>query len=261
MTKRARSALLIAICLALSSCGGRVSTSLGPNTAVAQSIALPSPVAAIPVFAVKVPDGASDGTIARISHIGGVAVAAGVRIHKETVRSPEGSAQLRVAAVDPLDFRPLALPSARDAPFVWTALLSNQAVISYDAAHRLKIAGGEPVRLKNGPSQLIGAFADTGVPNIADLLVSQHVGGEAGLRKTNLVEVGAKPGASVDEIAKGIHQVFPGAVLHRLIAQPPPVLQPDNPQPFGVAQGSIIGTMHYLIQKNGFIKPDPAWVN
>ncbi|MFN2593942.1 MAG: M15 family metallopeptidase, partial [Actinomycetota bacterium] len=65
----------------------------------------------------------------------------------------------------------------------------------------------------------------------------------------------------VDEIAKGIHHVLPGTVLHRLIAQPPPVLQPDNPQPFGVAQGSIIGTMHYLIQKNGFIKPDPTGVN
>ncbi|MEA2477155.1 MAG: hypothetical protein QOC87_1354, partial [Actinomycetota bacterium] len=139
-------------------------------------------------------------------------------------------------------------------------LLSDQAVVSYDAAHRLSISGGEPLRLSGKAISTVGAFADTGVPNIADVLVSRRVGAKAGLKKTNVIEVGGAPGASVDAVSRAIRRILPGAQLHRLIAEPPTVLQPSDPQAFGVAQGSVIGTMHYLIEKNGFIKPDPAWV-
>lgn len=263
MSKRLLSFVLAIACIGGTACGGRsAAPKLDANTAVAQPIALTPPVAAVPVFAIKLARSTPKGTVARLGRIDHVAVATGLRVRKMEVRSSGGRARLRVAAVDPLDFRPLALPAARDADFVWTALLAGQAVLSYDAAHELGISGGEPLRLgASGPAPSVGAFADTGVPNIADVLVSEQVGSRGGLRRVNVVEIGAEPGASIDPIARAVHRVVPGVTLHRLIARPPAVLQPNDPQPFGVAQGSVIGTMHYLIRKNGFIRPDPAWVS
>ena len=260
MPTRKIACLAIALSIAAGACGGRAAPQFGPNTAVAQPIALARPIQATPLFAAKVSAGIGPATMTRIEDIKGV-VATGLRLRKLVVRSATGTARLRVAAVDPLGLRPLALPATRDAVFVWTALLSNEAVASYDAAKALHISGGAPIRFPQATTTSVGAFADTGVPNIADVLVSHQVGTKAGLKTTNFVEIGAAPGASSTEIRRHFLHILPGVRLHRLIAQPPQVLQPGDPQPFGVAQGSVIGTMHYLIEKNGFIRPDPAWVS
>ncbi|MDQ3878599.1 MAG: M15 family metallopeptidase, partial [Actinomycetota bacterium] len=175
---------------------------------------------------------------------------------------PLGRVPLRVGVVDPLGFRPLALTPARDASYVWTALLGGEAVVSYDAAHLLKISDSEPIRFGKMDPVAVGAFADTGVPNVADVLISRQTAASGSFQgRTRILEIGARPGAPVDRIGRALRRLIPGVELHRLVAKPPAILQPSDPQPVGVAQGSIIGTMHYLIQKNGFIKPDPAWVN
>lgn len=248
------------IALACGACGSRADSRLGSHVAAAQPVALPTPVTAVPVYAVQLRH-TTTGVATKIADVRGVATATAIAVKKVDVRSTRRHAVLRVAAVDPLAFRPLALSAARDAPFVWTTLIGNQAVLSYDAAHALDVDGSQPIRVRRGAPVSVGAFADTGVPNVADVLVSRAVGAEHGITTPNVVEVGAEPGASATHIAHAIRKIAPTARLHRLIARPPPVLQPSDPQPFGVAAGSIIGTMHYLIEKNGFIKPDPAWVH
>ncbi len=74
-----------------------------------------------------------------------IVVAASIR--KVEISGPEGTEVLRVAAVDPLEYRSIAPVASNEAEFVWTSLLSGEAVLTFDAAEDLGIEGGGTIEL------------------------------------------------------------------------------------------------------------------
>jgi hypothetical protein len=175
------------------------------------------------------------------------------------VRGPGGSRRLRVGSVDALEFRSVAPSLTRDADFVWSALLAGQAVVAFDAADALGLDDSGTIRLPGYGDVPVGAFADNGSPNAADVLVDLSIGEEMGLANPTVLVVGAGSGANVEKLGDELKERLPGARLERLTAEPPVLARPA-PMPVGRAEGAVIGTMNFRILRNGFIDPDPAWV-
>src|SRR5206468_4210171 len=117
----------------------------------------------------------------------------------------------------------------------------------------VSIAGSEPIP--------VGAFADTGAPNLADVLVDGAVGHRLGLDSPDRLVVATPPGAQTVGIARLLRRKLPERRIRKMAPQEPRVAgAPAVPALTGYAQGGLIGTMHFIIHNNGTITPDPAWV-
>ncbi|MEA2451814.1 MAG: hypothetical protein QOG04_524 [Actinomycetota bacterium] len=219
---------------------------------------LPDPIPASPAWVASLRHAASDSRLKKASRTPGVAVLAPVSIKRILVKGPAGKQRLRVASVDPLPFRSVAPASTRDAEFVWTALMSDRAVITFDAAKQLGVKGSEELGV--GQSTIrVGAFADNGIPNIADVLVSPQVARQVHLGGPRIIVVGAKSGTTIEALGRDLRERLPGARLRRIRPETQPS-QPSAPEPTGSVSGATIGTMQFRILQNGFIDPDDAWV-
>lgn len=263
--------LWVCVCVALlaTACGGRAEIYDEGAIADAQrGLSLPEPIPATPVFVATVARPLSVERVGRLEETPGVAVAAPVTIKKVPVRGPAGRRMLRVAQVDPLVFRPVAPPSTRDADFVWTSLLLGQTVPTAEAAESLGLRGGGEITIDGDPGYQVGAFADNGVPNIADVLV-QATGGDRALNlgKPTLFVIGAESGVTIQKLRRDLRETLPGARIRRLIPQatvvpaaPTAPAQARSPQLVGRVEGGVVGSMRFQVLENGFIRPDPAWV-
>jgi hypothetical protein len=251
---------LVAAAAALASCGGQhAALEEHPTAAHARPIALPDPVPAAPAYRVETAEPVDDRRLRQLEKTPGVAVIADVRVARVAVRGPDGTKRLRVASVDSLEFRSVAPTITRDAEFVWTTLLAGRAVVTFDAADALGLGSSGSVRLPGYGSLEVGAFADNGNPNAADVLVDLSVGQAMNMPEPDVLVVGATSGTNLDRLADALKRRLPGARLKPL-QQEAPVLARPAPQPVGSAQGSLIGTMTFRVLRNGFIQPDPAWV-
>jgi hypothetical protein len=178
------------------------------------------------------------------------------------ISGPEGSETLRVATVDPLEYRSIAPVATNEAEFVWTSLLSGEAVLTFDAAEDLGIDGGGTIEMDGGRSMEVGAFADNQTPNIADVVVDQD-GRQVEGAGDQVLTVGVQPGTSLDALGTALSGELPDSKFVPLI---PPDLM-SNPDPLtgsmddASSGGGIIGTMNYKILDDGFIKPEQAWVD
>jgi hypothetical protein len=193
-----------------------------------------------------------------------VSALASVAEKRLPVEGPGGKAMLRVAEVDPLDFRNIAPAPTRDAEFVWTSLVLGRAVPTFQAARKLGISEQADLKIGGTSRFQVGAFAENGVPDIADVLV--QAGTEPGLKlgpPTELV-VGAERGTKMAPLASVLKKVAPQAELRRLVAGAavgdPATQEQQATSPQSFATGGLIGTMHFEILRNGFIRPDPQWV-
>ncbi|MFN2588529.1 MAG: M15 family metallopeptidase [Actinomycetota bacterium] len=257
-----RTAAALALAAALAACGGDTSYEVLPDRsmAAARGITLPDPVRATPAFLLSF-DGPVDATRASdIAGTKGVAVAAAISLAERTVAGPSGSATLRVGAVDPLLFRALAPAPTRGADFVWSALVAGEAVVTFDAAEDLGIASSGALAIGD-TSLRAGAVADNGVPNLADVLVADFAGEDAGLPGPRLVAVGVEDAGKAPATGAALRDAFPGAKVRRLLGEVPGPLEPDDPEVVGESSGGLIGTMRFEVLDDGFIRPDPAWVS
>lgn len=261
MTRRLFAASVALI--ALVACGGRQEVFLdddGPDGRAPVAFELPDPIPASPAWVASLSKPASNDRLRKAGKTPGVAVLAPVSIKRIMVRGPEGKARLRVASVDPLPFRSVSPASTRDAEFVWTALMSDQAVITFDAAKKLGVEGSEELAIGSGSTIQVGAFADNGIPNIADLLVSPQVARQVKLGGPRLIVVGAKSGTTIESLGRDLRRRLPGAQLRRIRPETNPTQPSSAPKPTGSVSGATIGTMQFRILQNGFIDPDPSWV-
>lgn len=253
---------LIASALALAvACGGKQAVFLDDRARAGESPAafeLPDPVPASPAWVASLTRPASNARLQKASATPGVAVLAPVSVKRVIVKGPAGKQRLRVASVDPLLFRSVAPASTRDAEFVWTAVMSGLAVITFDAAQKLGVKGSEELTIGNSTIR-VGAFADNGIPNIADVLVSPQVARQVRLGGPRLLVVGAKTGVTIEALGRDLRKRLPGANLRRIRPESQPT-QPSAPEPTGSVSGATIGTMQFRILQNGFIDPDPSWV-
>ena len=242
-------------------CGGRQEVFLeeDPGDAAPVAFQLPDPIPASPAWVASLTKPASNDRLRKASKTPGVAVLAPVSVKRVLVRGPAGRQRLRVASVDPLPFRSVAPASTRDAEFVWTALMSDRAVITFDAAEKLGVKGSEELTMGRSTIQ-VGAFADNGIPNIADVLISPQVARQLNLGGPRLLVVGAKTGTTIEALGKDLKRRLPGARLRRILPETEPTQPSSVPAPTGSVSGATIGTMQFRILQNGFIDPDPAWV-
>lgn len=246
----------------LASCGGRAEVFADNNNAPAvDESALPAPIPAVPVFALETKRSLTQERLDKLGKVDGVAIIAPVTRSRLSVKGPRGRVKLNVASVDPLAYRSVAPPATRDAEFVWVSLILGRAVPSFKGAEALGVTGQEEIAI--GDTRFaVGAIADNGTPNVADLLVTGNAQ-KLELGEPTLYIVGAGSGVTVQALRKDLAKASGGAKLSRLIAQdtvPAQQAPQGAPQPVGVAQGGVIGSMSFEILDNGFIRPDPAWV-
>ncbi|MGH2699601.1 MAG: M15 family metallopeptidase [Actinomycetota bacterium] len=259
--------IFILALLALAACGGNdtdaPSDELLTEASSEGGISLPDPVDATPAYLIAPPRPADDETVEALKAIDGVNLVVPASIQKVEISGPEESRELRVAAVDPLEYRSIAPVATNEAEFVWTSLLSGEAVLTFDAAEDLGIDGGGTIELDGERDVEVGAFADNQTPNIADVMVDANAGRELQAPEDQVLTVGIQPGTSLDALGAALSEELPDAKLVPLI---PPDLM-SNPDPLtgamedGGTGGGLIGTMNYRILDNGFIKPDQAWVD
>jgi hypothetical protein len=259
-----RLAVFLVVVLTLVACGTRgdvFETAPERGTASARAIELPDATPASPAYLVQLRRPLGDGTLKAISKTRGVAIVAPVSAARLAVQGPRGHVDLEVAVVDPLSYRSIAPASTRDAEFVWTSLLAGEAVVTFDAARKLGLREAGEVDLPGAGLVTVGAFADNGMPNVADLLVGPSVGKSLGFGGTSLLAIGAKTGATIEVIGKDLRRRLPNARLSRMTRSDPALLEPPAaPQPIGTAGGGLIGTLHFKVLRGGYIEPDPAWV-
>ncbi|HEV3485967.1 MAG TPA: hypothetical protein VG106_11205, partial [Vicinamibacterales bacterium] len=249
--------LLCAIVIAFVACGGRQDIFRTQPSPDSGGFEIPDPVPAAPAYVARLPKPLGNNKVKKVSRIEGIAVLAPVSLGRVPVSAPVGVRRITVAAVDPLPFRSVAPPSTRDADFVWTALFSDHAVMTFEAAQRLKVDATDELVIAGVPLR-VGAFADNGMPNIADIVVSTRVARAMKIGSPNVLVVGAKTGTTIETLGKDLRKQLPKARLQRIRAVT--TSSSAAPQQVGQASGATIGTMTFRILSNGFIDPDDAWV-
>ncbi|MGH2821259.1 MAG: M15 family metallopeptidase [Actinomycetota bacterium] len=257
---------LLALCVvAAASCGGRQEVRITPAPAFAEAgdISLQEPAAAAPVYSITLDEPVTEEHLHELQAVPGVATAAPLSVVEVEVEGPRRVQNLRVAAVDPLAYRPLAPPGTREADFVWTALLGGEAVVSFEAAERLGIEDAGRIEVGSGLPVGVGAIADNGAPNLAGVLVDARVAPYLDLPPAQGVVIGAEDGTVVGELGRRLAAAAPEARLDRLFAGDVSSSEGSSvgePQPASVAQGGLVGTMRYKVLPDGFIKPNRAWL-
>lgn len=259
--------IVIAFLVMATACGGTAEIYEVPpeeDGAAERGVTLPPPIPASPAYALMVRRPLDETEVKKLEKVDGVAVAAPIRLGRLRVEGPGGTKKLRVAGVEPLRFRSVAPASTRDADFVWVSLILGQAVPTFDAAQALGLEGAGEVAIGKTPGFKVGAFADNGVPNIADLIVQNGAERQLALGEPLLYMIGAESGVTIEVLGRQLRKAVPGARLRRLIPQETVPSQPaaaSAPQPVGQVSGGVVGAMRFQILANGFIRPDPAWVS
>ena len=255
---------LLLLAVAAVACGGRADVYEVPPddpSGATRGFDLPEPTPAVAAYRVELGRGGRS-LAAKIADIEGVAVVAPVSVERFDVRSEEGRARLRVGAAQPLRFRSVAPASTRDADFVWTSLMSGNAVVTFDAAEELGLEGGGTLAL--GKREVsVGAFADVGVPNFADVLLPDHMAEEFDLSGPDVLIVGARSGVTLETLGKRLRSAAGKRVARivRLLPDDPAPVEPaEEPEAVGSTSGGVIAPMTFRILRNGFIEPDRAWV-
>lgn len=251
-----------AFLLVLAACGGNAAYDVLPDRsmAAARGITLPDPVEATPAFLLTFPDPILATRAEKAAALPGVAVAVPMTLTEQRVEGPAGAATLRVGTVDPLLFRSLAPEPTQAAEFVWTALVSGEAVVTFDAASALGVEGSGEIAL-GGTRLRAGAIADNGVPNLADVIVADFAGEAAGLPGPRLLAVGVGDPDRTAAAGRSLRRTFPGARVRRLLGKVPEPIEPNAPEVVGTSSGGLIGTLRFEVLEDGFIRPDPAWVS
>ena len=250
----------LVLVIGLASCGGQGGLRTGTfATETATDLYLPAPVPADPAYLVKIEKPVTAAHLANLERTAGLAVVTPMDVGRLRVTGPSGARLLRVGAVDPLTFRSVTPAVSRDAPFVWQALVAGQAVVTFDAAQNLGIRNSEGIKIKD-LDLAVGALADNGIPNVADILVSNHLGETLGLDRGNLLMVGAREGAPIEPLGRALRKKLPSARLTRLATAGASDAPSSPPQTVGRAQGGLIGTLRFKVFEGGFIEPDPEWV-
>lgn len=154
---------------------------------------------------------------------------------------PRGGGTLRVVAVDPGAFRPLAPQVTADTAGVWERLAAGEAIVTHEAAGRVGIPLGGEVALGGAPVR-VGAYAANGDPAVADALVSEAVWRDRGLAGTRGLLVALAPDADHDAVTAALADVLGGSVED--LRPPPPravvaEAPPRSGSPAGFQAGGI----------------------
>lgn len=251
--------------LLFAACGGRQESPAAATdkpSGATRDLRLAEPVPAVPAYRIELNEDVPDALREKIEKLDGVALAAAVATQRFQVGGPNGTAELSVASARPLRFRSIAPASTKEADFVWTALLAGRAVLTFEAARKLRIESSGRLQVAGAEPIAVGAFATNGSPDLADILVADHVGRALGMGTANLWVIGAESADDIDALGPRLKKALASydVDIEPVLERDPAPLEPaGQPQPVGHAEGTVIGSMSFRILKDGFIDPDPAW--
>ncbi len=190
----------------------------------------------------------------------GVAAVARVGLGLITANVPQGARQLSVAAVDPLEFRPLAPGPTAEASFVWQGLLQGNVFLAHEEQPVLGVSLGTDLPLKGPKTTLsprIGGLAANGVPNLAGGLISLQQAQALGLPGPTMLLVAITPGGpptAIDALSAKVAKVLPQAQVH------PVANLVEHALVSGSAAAKLLGSFTWKANPDGSITENAAWV-
>lgn len=235
------------------SCSGAGSTVRpgAPPEVSFETFVLPPPALARPGLRVvfeQMPPGAERAA----ASLPGVSLALRAERANMTVRSGGRSDVVPVMWVDPIAFRSITSPALRDAELVWLSLVKGEALVSSRTARQLGVSVGDGVKVA-GKRVEVGAVADTWDHDPADVILERDVA--SGARARSELLIGTEPGADLAQLTGSLRARFDGVRIDRL--RPGRVRELPAP---ASSDDDLIPPMAYRILEEGFIAPDPAWV-
>ena len=259
MKHRAPVSIALLVTLVLTACtGGDGDRGVGDEGMLTAPITLPEPEPVEPAFLLALPLPA-DEAVETAGGVPGAAALATVEVHRVTVRGPAGTRTLRVGAVAPLRYRPLAPDATEAAEHVWSSLLAGQTVLTFDAAAELEIEDGTTLRLPEMGRVTVGAVADNGAPNLVDALVDGGIMQKSEPEATLLI-VGTREGESRADLGRELEIALPDMPTRPMLATFSGALATPAPEATGEANAGPIEAMAYRAVDDGSVKPDGAWV-
>lgn len=254
MKKSVFVALSVAVLVA--ACGPRGEVAV-PRPPDRSTVTLPAPVPIADGLRIELRRPATPRQLRALEKMAGVNIVSAVGIRRFDVAAGTRALPLRVAIVDPISFRSFAPASTRDADFVWTSLVGSRAVLTPGATDRLRFKEPGSLTIRKRKFD-VGAFADNGTPNFADVVLSRRAFGAMG---ATMIFVGTRDASKLDGIRRKLRSELHGIRrIGRLVPQPAEAVAAAPAQPVGVVEGDLIGAMTFRILKSGYIEPDPAWV-
>lgn len=215
---------------------------------------------AIPAFQASLPPElhpSSAELAGRALRVEGVTAAARVSLGHVTTRSEQGSADISIAAVDPVEFRPLAPRVTSEAEFVWRGLLAGQVFLAHEEHRRLGVQPGSVIYLGTAGGGMlarrVGGVAANGVPNLAGVLISSKIAPALGLPEPHFLLIGIGQGEAANKVASSLKRE-----LRDVTFQPTPAAQ----RAFftGSESERLFGTLSFVVNPDGSITPDEEWV-
>lgn len=261
------------VALVAAACGSGAPASVSPTSptpteastrAVRGATPTPSPSPLPPVnpvapaLQVQDPAGLSAAQAQAVRGISGVVGVARVVLAYVTAHTAGGLRQVSIAAVDPLEFRPLAPAVTAQADFVWQGLLAGDIYLAHEEQPVLNVALGADLAT-TGPEATVplrvGGLAANGTPNIASGLISMQEAADLGLPGPTEMLVSVAQGVDIDPVTKAIAKAIPQAVTTPLVALV------DHALVSGSAAEKLLGSFNYKANPNGSITEDSRWVN
>jgi hypothetical protein len=221
----------------------------------AGSIGDVTPVA--PVLQVSFTTAVTSEAAQAVRSVPGVAAAGRVALADVSVEAKPGRSDLSVAAVDPLEFRPLTPASTAHSQFVWRGLLAGKLYLAHEEQGRLAVGLGDKLLL-TGPAgralMPLAGLAANGVPNLAGAMVSLDAARPLGVGEPRMLLVGVQAGDSVDRVRAQIRARLPGAEVENT------QLLTAGEFVTGAAAAKAFGTYRYQPGTGGSVIPEASWV-
>ena len=196
---------------------------------------------------------ADASAVRRIRKMKGVSFA--TVMHVGTVPVGQNRMPVKVAAVNPLEFRRLTPQVTADAVAVWQRIAEGDAAFTHDSGNRLQAQLGSFVPAgSEGFTLRVGAYASNGIPPVADALVTPETAQELGLRGQAQVLVSLRKGSDPKEVARRIGRIARSQV--QIIEEP----QARRAFLTGADARNAFEPFTYIDMGDGMIQIDPEWV-
>ena len=238
-------------------------TAPAPAPAVTEAAPEPGPAAGepeplpatVPVFEPRI---VVDNTVSPESAAGvdGVLAAVPAARLSATSRTPAGTDRtLSVLVVDPATFRSFTPEATANATAVWERLREGDLIITHAAGTEVGAILGDTITVSGpGGSHAIrvGAFASTGAPPLADVVVAWDRGRDLGATTADTAVVAVAPDQDEDALGDRLASALAGVASVR---------ERPEQQQANASLGTIqLEPFTYTDNGDGMITIDPAWV-
>ncbi len=152
-------------------------------------------------------DGVAPNALLEARTVEGVAFATALTIGDVPVATPAGLTPMRVAAVDPGEFRVLTPQQVADTIALWENVVGGDVVLTHEQARSLGAQLGLPVLAGNGVQVRVGAIATNTTPPVAEAIVNSATGERLGLAQPpQTLLVAVDDGATPEDVARRLEQ-------------------------------------------------------